>query len=120
MARWRGGSFRDLIVWQRSVDLTVAVYRLTRGFPREEVYGMTAQMRRAAVSIASNIAEGYGRNSDGEFRYFLGIARGSNAELETQLVVAKRLEFAGVASMAECEGMSGEVARMLTSLMADA
>jgi len=72
-------SFRDLIVWQRSVQLTVAIYRLTQNFPREEMYGLSSQMRRSAVSVPSNIAEGQGRLSTGEFRQFLGIARGSNS-----------------------------------------
>jgi four helix bundle protein len=74
-------SYRDLQVWQRAMQLTVSVYRLTQGFPREEMHGLTSQLRRAAVSIPSNIAEGQGRNSTGEFRNFLGIARGSNCEL---------------------------------------
>lgn len=69
-------SYRDLLVWQRSIQLSVAVYRLTGGFPREEIYGLASQLRRAAVSVASNIAEGYGRGSKGEYKSFLGIARG--------------------------------------------
>jgi four helix bundle protein len=69
-------SFRDLIVWQRAMQLTVAIYRLTQKFPREEIYGLTSQIRCAAVSVPSNIAEGQGRLSTGEFRQFLGIARG--------------------------------------------
>jgi four helix bundle protein len=76
-------SFRDLQVWQRAIQLTVAVYRMTQDFPREELYGLTSQIRRSAVSVASNIAEGQGRLSRGEFRQFLGIARGSNFEVQT-------------------------------------
>jgi four helix bundle protein len=76
-------SFRDLIVWQRGMQLAVAIYRLTKDFPREEVYGLTSQIRRAAISIPSNIAEGQGRQSTGEFKNFIGIARGSNFELQT-------------------------------------
>ena len=84
-------SFRDLNVWQRSIQLTVSVYRLTQGFPREEVYGLSNQMRRSAVSVPSNIAEGQGRLTTGEFRQFLGIARGSNFELQTQLEISRAL-----------------------------
>jgi len=86
-------SFRDLLVWQRAIQLTVAVYGMTQEFPREEVYGLTSQMRRSAVSVPSNIAEGQGRLSRGEFRQFLGIARGSNFELQTQLEIARALKF---------------------------
>jgi len=74
-------SFRDLLVWQRSIQLASAIYQLSRDFPPEELYGLTSQMRRAAVSIASNIAEGQGRLSTGEFKQFLGMARGSSFEL---------------------------------------
>jgi len=81
-------SFRDLHVWQRSMELAVAVYRLTQAFPREELYGLTSQLRRATVSIPSNIAEGQGRLNTREFRQYLGVARGSNCELQTQLEIA--------------------------------
>src|ERR1700691_3462212 len=78
----RGGfmvkSFRDLLAWQRAIQLSVLIYRLTQVFPREELYGLTSQMRRSAVSVPSNIAEGHGRLSTGEYRQFLGIARGAN------------------------------------------
>jgi four helix bundle protein len=76
-------SFRDLQVWQRSMEMTLAVYRLTRGFPHEEIYGLTSQMRRSAISVPSNIAEGQERLNTREFIQFLGIARGSNCELQT-------------------------------------
>jgi four helix bundle protein len=75
--------FQDLSVWQRAMELTVSVYGLTKTFPREEIYGLTSQLRRASVSIASNIAEGRGRRTDGEFRQFLGIAQGSTYEVQT-------------------------------------
>lgn len=110
-------SHRDLIVWQRGIELTVAVYEITSAFPREEVFGLTAQMRRAAVSIASNIAEGYGRSSTGEYKQFLGIARGSNLELQTQLVVARKLGFGRPERLDQAEAMSTEVSRMLVALM---
>jgi four helix bundle protein len=83
-------SFRDLVVWQRAVDLAVLIYKTTEQFPKAEMYGLTNQMRRASVSVASNIAEGYNR-SQAELRHFLEIARGSLAELETQLEIAQRI-----------------------------
>jgi len=86
-------SFRDLVVWQRAMQLTVAIYRLSQKFPREEIYGLTSQIRRSAVSVPSNIAEGHGRLNSGEYRQFLGIARGSNFELQTQLEIARALEI---------------------------
>ena len=86
-------SFRDLVVWQRSMQLTVAIYRLTQAFPREEMYGLTSQIRRAAVSLPSNIEEGHGTLNTAEFRQFLGIARASNFELQTQLEIARSLAF---------------------------
>src|SRR5208283_1849096 len=106
-------SFRELMVWQRAMQLCVAVYRLTRGFPREELYGLTSQMRRSAVSVPSNIAEGHGRLSGGEFRQFLGIARGSNFEFQTQLEIARTLEFGNPKLLDEAEGLSHEVGKML-------
>ncbi len=83
-------SYRDLRTWQQAVDLAIDVYRLTKSFPREEVYGLTIQLRRAAVSVASNIAEGKGRSSDREFVQFLHHARGSLLEVETQILTRKR------------------------------
>jgi four helix bundle protein len=110
-------SHRDLIVWQRAIELTVSMYEITSSFPREEMFGLTSQMRRAAVSVASNIAEGYGRTSTGEYRQFLGIARSSNLELETQLLVARKLGFGDPKKLDQAEAMSSEVSRMLVSLM---
>jgi four helix bundle protein len=78
-------AFQDLTVWQRATELTVCIYSLTRSFPKEEQYGLTSQLRRAAVSVASNIAEGRGRGTEGEFRQFLNIAQGSTYEVQTQL-----------------------------------
>ncbi|MGA2216684.1 MAG: four helix bundle protein [Terracidiphilus sp.] len=110
-------AFRDLQVWQRSIQSTVSIYRLTQSFPREEVYGLTSQMRRSAVSVASNIAEGQGRLTSGEFKQFLGIARGSNFELQTQLEIARQLGFGHAKSLDESEGLSHEVGKMLYSLL---
>ncbi|MDQ2924512.1 MAG: four helix bundle protein [Acidobacteriota bacterium] len=88
-----GDSYRDLIVWQRAVQMSVALYKLTANFPRKEVYGLSSQLRRAGVSVASNIAEGYGRRTRGEYKQFLGMARGSNMDVQTQLVIAAELNF---------------------------
>jgi four helix bundle protein len=110
-------AFRDLQVWQRAIQLTVAAYRLTQGFPREEIYGLSSQIRRSAVSVPSNIAEGQGRLSIGEFRQFLGIARGSNYELQTQLVIAKSLGFGKQVLIDEAESLSHEVGKMIYALL---
>jgi four helix bundle protein len=110
-------SFRDLQVWQRAMQLTVAVYQLTQGFPRKEQFGLTNQMRRSTVSIPSNIAEGQGRTSAGEFRRFLGVARGSNCEIQTQLEIARALNFGKPGLIDEVESLSNEVRKMLFGLM---
>ena len=88
-----GGTYQDLRAWQEAVDLVTKIYRVTASFPREETYGLSAQMRRAAVSVPSSIAEGKGRASDKDLCRFLANARGSLAELETQLVIARELKF---------------------------
>jgi four helix bundle protein len=88
-------SFKDLYVWRLGVELAETIYRITAGFPKAELFGLTSQMRRAAVSIPSNIAEGRARNSSREFLHFLSISRGSLAELETQLEIAVRLNYTG-------------------------
>jgi four helix bundle protein len=112
-----GDSYRDLIVWQRAVQLSVALYKLTANYPREELYGLTSQLRRAGVSVASNIAEGYGRRSTGEYKQFLGMARGSNMEVQTQLVISGELGFGEADRMKEADGLSHEVGKMLVALM---
>ena len=86
-------SFKDLIVWQRSMALVVQIYQSTQKFPREEIYGLTSQIRRSAVSIPSNIAEGHARRSDPAFAHHLDIALGSAAELETQLTIALKIDY---------------------------
>jgi len=85
--------FEELKIWQKAMDITEDVYKLSSSFPKEEKYGLTSQIRRCAVSIPSNIAEGAGRNTNGEFKQFLGIANGSSYELLTQLYLSKRLEL---------------------------
>ena len=86
-------NIKELKIWNRAIDLTVDVYKATNNFPKAETYGLTSQIRRAAVSIPSNIAEGAGRNSDNEFKHFLGIASGSSFELQTQLIISNRLNL---------------------------
>jgi four helix bundle protein len=97
--------------------LTVAVYKLTSSFPPSEQFGLTNQLRRAAVSVASNIAEGYGRSTRGEYLQFLGHARGSNCEVQTQLIISKELEFGSEQLREESESLSGEASRTLVAMM---
>jgi four helix bundle protein len=110
-------SFRDLLVWQRAIQLTVAIYCMTREFPREELYGLTSQVRRSAVSVASNIAEGQGRLTAGEFRQFLGIARGSNFEVQTQIEIARALKLGNPKLLDEADGLSHQVGKMIYALI---
>ena len=110
-------SFRDLLVWQRSMDLATSIYRLTAQFPQQEMYGLVSQMRRCAVSVPSNIAEGHGRLALGEYRQFLGIARASNFELQTQLDIARRLCFGELGRIEEAESMSAEIGKMIYSIL---
>jgi four helix bundle protein len=110
-------SFRDLLVWQRAIQLSVSIYRLTQVFPREELYGLTSQIRRSAVSVPSNIAEGHGRLSTGEYRQFLGIARGSNFELQTQIEIARALGFGDPKLLDDAEGLSHEVGKMIHGIL---
>ena len=112
-----GESFRELVVWQRSIELTVAIYKLTSPFPDSERFGLANQLRRAAVSVGSNIAEGYGRSSRGEYVQFLGNARGSISEVETQIVIAKALGFGSKQELTAAENLCNEVGRMLRAMM---
>lgn len=110
-------SFRDLHVWQRSMELTFDVYRLTQRFPREEAFGLTSQLRRSAVPVPSNIAEGHGRMNPREFKRFLLIARGSNCELQTQLELSGALEFGDPQLLSTVQKLSREVDKMLFALL---
>lgn len=110
-------SFRDLIVWQKAVKMSLAIYQLTSRFPSSEQFGLTNQMRRAAVSVASNVAEGYGRTTKGEYLQFLGHARGSIFELQTQLVIPKQLGFGAEEAYRLPESLSSEVGRLLNAIM---
>ena len=109
-------SFRDLVVWQKAMELAKQVYALTRRLPQEERFGLSDQMRRAAVSIPSNIAEGQARDSRKEFLNFLSIAKGSNAELATQLELCVTLDFLPANATSPVSSLSVEVGRMLTAL----
>lgn len=110
-------SYKDLIVWQKAMDLVVAVYELTEEFPREELYGLTSQMRRAAVSIPSNIAEGRVHGFRREYRHYLWGAYASGAELETQVEIAKRLAKTLDLNYAEVDAFLGKVMRMLNAMV---
>ena len=109
--------FKDLKVWVKAHEVTLAIYQRTRNFPREEIYGLTSQMRRAAASVPANIAEGCGRRSDAELHRFLQIARGSASELEYHLLLARDLHFMSDAEFKRIETNVVEVQRMLTSLV---
>jgi four helix bundle protein len=109
--------YRDLIVWKKAMELTVCIYSLTQSFPKQEIYGLSSQMRRASVSIASNIAEGRGRLNPAEFRQFLAMAQGSIYELETQLLIANSLGFARAEAIKEAESIANEVSMMLRSFI---
>ena len=109
-------SYKDLIVWQRAVELSVAIYKLTATFPREEIYGLTNQLRRAGVFVASNIAEGYGRFSPSEYKNFLSMARGSVLEVQTQLLIAEKLAFAPATEIETTKNLSEEIGKMLWAI----
>lgn len=109
---------RDLVAWQKGMQLVKDIYRVTQDFPREEIYGLTSQLRRAAVSVPSNVAEGHGRNSRREFHQFFGHARGSLLEIETQLEIARDLGYLPVSAAAELLAEASEVGRVLNGLRA--
>ena len=109
-------SYKELVVWQKSVDLVVAVYEITEYYPQAEIYGLMSQMRRAAVSIPSNIAEGRRRGSKKDFCRFLVMAFGSGAELETQVEISKRLPFGKKLNFSKAEDLLSEVMRMLNKM----
>jgi len=112
-----GESYRDLRVWQRAMELVFGVYQVTRSFPKDELYGLVSQMRRAAVSIPSNIAEGKGRLTDRDRAHFYSQARGSLLELETQILIAHRLEYVFEARAKSLIETAAELGRMLNALI---
>jgi four helix bundle protein len=111
-----GRNYQDLIAWQTAMDLAEAVYRVTAAMPREELYGLTAQIRRAAVSVPANIAEGQGRRTDGEFLNQPSVAHGSVRELETHAMLCGRLRFMKPAEVNHLLDAAGEVGRLVTGL----
>ncbi len=110
-------SYKDLLVWQKSLDLVEMIYQVSKAFPKEELYGLTNQLRRAAVSIPSNIAEGHARSSTAEFLRFLSIARGSLAEVETQLLIAHRLSYLPADQLSSILNVQAEINKMVNGLM---
>ena len=110
-------SYKELIVWQKAVELVADVYSATGQFPREEIYGLTSQLRRSAVSVPSNIAEGQGRATKGEFIQFLGHSRGSLFEMETQLLIAAKLGYLDQCQESSLLDKATEVARILNGLL---
>ena len=107
--------YKSLLVWQKAIALVTEVYVVTRSFPRDELYGLTSQIRRAAVSIPSNIAEGQARLTPGEFRQFLGVARASLAEMDTQLIIAENLGY--LTETGPLFEQVAEVSRMISGLL---
>jgi four helix bundle protein len=116
-AEARMRAFRELVVWQKAHALTVNIYRVTKAFPRDERYGLVSQMRRAAASIGSNIAEGCGRGTPRDFARFVQVAIGSASELENQLLLASDLGFLSGTTYAELDTSVTDIKRMLTGLL---
>lgn len=112
-----GGTFRDLKCWQKAFDLTVAVYAATRAFPKEELFALSNQLRRAAISVMSNIAEGKGRLSDKDSLRFFGNARGSLFEIESQIDIAERLRYISAADARAIRSQTSEVGKLLNGLI---
>ena len=110
-------SYKELIVWQKSIKLVKEIFILTNKFPKSELYGLISQMRRAAVAIPSNIAEGYGRKSSKEYAQFYSIAYGSALELETQIIISKELSFTLPENFGKVDALLEEVSRMLNSMI---
>ena len=110
-------TYQDLTVWQKSIELVIAVYKLTENFSNEEIFGLTSQIKRATVSIPSNIAEGKMRGGDVEFKRFLRIAFASGAELETQLIIAKKLPKTAKLDYNKVDSLLEEVMKMLNKLI---
>lgn len=110
-------SYRDLLIWQKSMDLVTEIYKITASFPKDEVYGITTQIRRSSVSVPSNIAEGYGRNSSGDYKCFLHISLGSLYELQTQIEICFRLQYLKNESFTTLQVKTNELERMMNSLI---
>ncbi|WP_454615200.1 four helix bundle protein [Capnocytophaga gingivalis] len=108
--------FKDLVVWQRAMDLVAEVYQVVKKLPKEELYALSDQIRRAVISIPSNIAEGYGRNSSKEFSHFISIAKGSKSELETQLLLCVKIDYLKESDIQNVMYLIDQVGKMLYSL----
>ena len=113
-----GESYRDLIAWRKAMDLVTEIYRVTRAFPRDELYGLSNQLRRAAVSVPSNVAEGQARFSSKEFHHFLSQARGSLVEIETQLTIAQKLNYLTSTQTQPLLDRASELGKVLNGLIA--
>lgn len=108
--------YRDLIAWQKSIDLVETIYRISQRFPSDEKFGLTSQLRRAAVSIPSNVAEGQSRGTPRDFNKFLDIANGSLAEMETQLIIAGRLNYLPSEELEDVLSKAAEIGRLINGL----
>ena len=114
----KGESYKDLVAWRKAMDLVTEIYLVTRAFPRVELYGLTGQLRRAAVSVPSNIAEGQARFSHKEFHHFLSLARGSLVEIETQLTIAQNLDYLSLQQTRPLLDKTAELGKILNGLIA--
>lgn len=110
-------SYRELLIWQKSILVVTNIYKLTRDFPKEELFGITSQMRRCAISIPSNIVEGFGRNSQGDFKRFLNISLGSIYELQTQIEISQNLEYLNTENYKYLMESCVELEKMMNSLV---
>src|SRR2546423_11745491 len=117
-SRNMGQSYRQLIAWQKSMDFVMDVYKVTKAFPRDELYGLATQLRRAAVAVPTNIADGQARFSPNEFFYFLGRARGALVEVETQLLIAQNLNYFSAEQGQQLLDRAAEVGKILNGLIA--
>jgi len=115
-SRSLGSNYRDLRVWNTAISLALDVYRITEKFPQMERFGLTSQLRRAAVSVASNIAEGHSRTTRGEYKQFLSVARGSVVEIEVQLTLAEQLGYVQSPGLASALDQCDAISRMITNL----
>lgn len=111
------GNYKELIVWRKSIDLVTDIYAVTNIFPKEEMYGLTSQIRRSSISIPSNIAEGHSRRSTNDYVQFLKIARGSCAELETQLIISKNLDYLNLEKFQILIEKASEISKMLNAVI---
>ncbi|MCT2408025.1 four helix bundle protein [Chryseobacterium antibioticum] len=111
------GNYKELLVWQKSVDFVTEIYTCTKSFPKEELYSLTSQIRRSSISIPSNIAEGHSRRSTLDYLQFLKISRGSCAEMETQLIIARNLNYLNPEEFEKLSGKTSEISKMLNAII---